>query len=66
MGGFMTSKAQKTAIKTYWEQFELLRVRVKPKQKEKYKEIAKSEGKSLTQFVIDCIEEHINSAPRRD
>ena len=61
----MTSDAQKTAIKTYWERFVELRIRVTPPQKERYKKAAKNEGKSLTQFVIDCIEEHIKSAPGR-
>ena len=62
----MTSDAQKTAVKKYWERFEELRIRVNPHQKNLYKKMAKNEGKSLTQFVIDCIEEHIKSAPGRE
>lgn len=62
----MASKAQKMAIKTYWEQFDILRVRVKPEQKELYKQIAKNENKSLTQFVIDCIEEHIKNTTQEN
>jgi len=55
----MASDAQKKAISTYWKQFDQIRIRVTKEQKQRYMDEAKKKGKSLTRFVIDCIENYI-------
>ena len=50
------TKAQAKASKKYLEGFEEMRIRVPIGKKSEYKSIAAAEGKSLNQFIIDCIE----------
>lgn len=53
--------SQKKAIEKYKATKADLRTWITPEQKEIFKECATKENKSLNQFVIDCILEHINS-----
>lgn len=57
----MASDAQKRAVKKYCEKFVELHIRVTPEQGTRYKAAAEDEKKSLKQFVVDCIEEHLSS-----
>lgn len=55
-----TSKASQKAVNKYIaSKYDRINLITKKGQKEKYKEIAKSEGKSLNQYIIECIEKNI-------
>jgi len=52
------TEAQKKAAEKYLsEKVEDIRIRVPKGEKEKIKAFADEEGKSLNQFIIDCISE---------
>ena len=55
MGGKYT-KAQAEAAKRYLEKHDQIRIRVPGGKKAEYIERAAAEGKSLNQYIIDCIE----------
>jgi len=54
--GAQYTKAQAESAKKYLSNFDEIRIRIPKGKKEEYKQMAKAEGKSLNQFVIDCIE----------
>lgn len=57
--GIMGSKyteAQKKAIYRNQEKHVKIQIQVLPEKREEYKSKAEAEGKSLTRFIIDCIE----------
>jgi predicted HicB family RNase H-like nuclease len=53
------TEAQKKASQKYDSRFETIRIRVTPEQKIEYIRRAEASGKSLTQYVIECIEKGI-------
>ena len=55
MGGKYT-EAQKKATNEYMKKMHTIKVVVTKEKADEYKMLAKAEGKSLNQFIIDCIE----------
>ena len=56
-----TSKAAQKAVNKYISaNYDRINVTVPKGKKDKYKAIAQAQGKSLNQFIIDCIENDIN------
>lgn len=47
---------RKEANKKYLATLDEIRIRVPKGKKEEYKDLAEKAGKSLNQFIIDCIE----------
>lgn len=47
---------RKEANKKYLATLDEIRIRVPKGKKEEYKELAEKAGKSLNQFIVDCIE----------
>jgi len=54
--GAQYTQAQAKAAKKYLEGFEEIKLRIPNGKKAEYKQMAEAEGKSLNQFIIDCIE----------
>lgn len=54
--GAQYTQAQAKAAKKYLEGFEEIKLRIPNGKKTEYKRMAEAEGKSLNQFIIDCIE----------
>lgn len=54
--GSQYTKAQAEAVKKYLNNLDEIRIRIPKGKKEEYKKMAEAEGKSLNQFIIDCIE----------
>lgn len=52
----MISESEKKAIAKYHAKLDEIKVRVPKGQREKYKEYAKSKGKSLNVLIIELIE----------
>lgn len=50
---------RKNANKRYLQKLESIQIRVKKGEKAKYKAAADAAGKSLNQFIIDCIEKEV-------
>ena len=58
----MVSKAQQKAVAKYTkENYDEIKLRVPKGYKDKYKSMADKAGKSLNQFIIDCVEDKIDS-----
>ena len=56
------SKAQQKAVAKYTkENYDEIKLRVPKGDKDKYKSMADKAGKSLNQFIIDCVEDKIDS-----
>ena len=51
--------AQAKASKKYLDSLDNYKIRMTKEQKEQIKEAAASESKSMNQFILDCILEHI-------
>lgn len=56
--GAKYTQAQANAARKYLDKLEEVKLRLPPGKKEEYKRRATEEGKSLNQFIIDCIEEN--------
>lgn len=54
--GAIYTQAQAKAAKKYHDKFEEIKFRVPPEKKAEYQNRAKEQGKSLKQYIIDCIE----------
>ena len=54
--GAQYTEAQAKASKKYLERLEEFKLRLPQGKKAEYKQRAKAEGKSLNQYIIDCIE----------
>jgi len=54
--GAKYTEAQAKAAKKHLANLEEIKVRVPKGKKEEYKVKAKADGKSLNQYIIDCIE----------
>ena len=54
--GAKYTRAQAEAAKRYIADLDEIRIRVPKGKKEEYKAKAEAEGKSLNQYIIDCIE----------
>lgn len=55
-----TTKASQKAVNKYIaSNYDRINLTTKKGKKEKYKETAKKEGKSLNQYIIECIEKNI-------
>lgn len=50
------TEAQKRASYKYQENKVKIQILVEPKQREKYKELAKSKGMNLTQLIVNLLE----------
>ena len=57
----MGTAATKAKNKYNAENYERISLSVPKGTKEKYKAIAETNGKSLNQFIIDCVEDKIDS-----
>lgn len=55
------TSAQAAAAKRYLDKLADLKIRMQPEQKEKIKAAAAKENKSINQFILDCINEHIEN-----
>lgn len=54
------SKAQQKAVAKYMkENYDEIKMRVPKGNKDRYKAAAEAQGKSLNQFIIDCIEKEL-------
>lgn len=53
--------AQAKASRKYLEKLADLKIRMTPEQKEKIKESAAKENKSINQFILDCVFNHIEN-----
>ena len=53
--------AQKKSAKKYLSGLAKYQIRMTDEQKTKIKESAEKENKSINQFILDCIFEHINN-----
>jgi len=47
---------RKKANETYLAKLDEIRIRVPKGKKEEYKQMAEAAGKSLNQYIVDCIE----------
>lgn len=55
------SKAQQRAVAKYMkENYDEIKIRVPKGEKDRYKAMAEAQGKSLNQFIIECIEKELN------
>ena len=57
-----TEAQKKASIKYMNEKTDDIRLRVPKGLKEKYKKAAEMRGKSMTQFVIDCVEKELENS----
>lgn len=53
------TKAQAKATEKYMQKFDDIKLRVPKGMREIYRERAAKEGKSLNQYIIECIEKNI-------
>ena len=53
------SEKQLQYAKTYISKLDEIKIRIPKGKKEEYKKIADTSGKSLNQFIVDCIEAKI-------
>ena len=51
-----TSERQKNYVKKYQEKMDAITIRPPAGTKERWRAAAEKEGKSLTQFIMDCVE----------
>ena len=58
--GAKYTEAQAAASRRHLEKFDEIRIRVPKGKREEYKQQAEAEGKSLNQYIIDCIEKRRN------
>ena len=54
--GAKYTQAQAEAARKYLDKLEEIKLRVPQEKKEEYKRRAEAAGKSLNQYIIDCIE----------
>ena len=57
-----TEAQKKASIKYMSEKTDDIRLRVPKGLKDKYKAAAKKRGKSMTQFIVDCVEKELKNA----
>lgn len=53
--GAKYTEAQARSSKKYLEQFEEIRIRLQPGDKQKIKDLAAGAGKSVNQYIIDTV-----------
>lgn len=58
LGDYMATKAHLEGNKRYLETQEDIKIRVPKGQRERLKQAADQEGKSLNRYILDAIEEH--------
>lgn len=58
--GAQYTKAQAAASRRHLEKLDEIKLRVPKGKREEYKQQAEAEGKSLNQYIIDCIEKGRN------
>ena len=54
------TEAQKKSAKKYLSSLAKYQIRMSEEQKEQIKEAATKENKSINQFILDCVFNHIN------
>jgi len=59
MGSKYTEAQKRASIKYLKESTDDIRIRTKKGTKDRWKEAAEKQGKSLSQFIIDCVEQGI-------
>ena len=57
-----TEAPKKASIKYMAEKTDDIRLRVPKGLKDKYKAAAEKRGKSMTQFIVDCVEKELKNA----
>lgn len=60
MGSKYTEAQKRASIKYLKESTDDIRIRTKKGTKDRWKEAAAKEGKSLSQFIIDCVEQGLD------
>ena len=60
MGSKYTDAQKRASIKYLKESTDDIRIRAKKGTKDKWKEAAAKHGKSLNQFIIDCVEQGLD------
>lgn len=60
--GAKYTQAQAQASKKYHDKLEEIKLRVAPGKKAEYQNRAKEQGKSLNQYIIDCMEKEAKNA----
>lgn len=61
--GSRYTEAQARATAEYMKNKHTIRVVVTKEKAEEYKELAEAAGKSLSQYIIDCVEKNNKKAP---
>lgn len=59
MGDIYTEAQKRATLKYMREKIDNISIRAKKGTKDRWKEAAKKQGKSLNKFLIDCIEKEI-------
>lgn len=59
MGSKYTEAQKRASIKYLKESTDDIRIRTKKGTKDRWKEAAEKQGKSLSQFIIDCVKQGI-------
>jgi uncharacterized protein (DUF1778 family) len=60
VGSKYTEAQKRASIKYLKESTDDIRIRTKKGTKDRWKEAAAKEGKSLSQFIIDCVEQGLD------
>lgn len=60
MGSKYTEAQKRASIKYLKESTDDIRIRTKKGTKDRWKEAAEKQGKSLSQFIIDCVEQGLD------
>ncbi len=60
MGSKYTEAQKRASIKYLKESTDDIRIRAKKGTKDRWKEAAEKQGKSLSQFIIDCVEQGLD------
>lgn len=60
MGSKYTAAQKRASIKYLKESTDDIRIRTKKGTKDRWKEAAEKQGKSLSQFIIDCVEQGLD------
>lgn len=60
MGSKYTEAQKRASIKYLKESTDDIRIRTKKGTKDRWKEAAAKKGKSLSQFIIDCVEQGLD------
>lgn len=66
MGGKYTEAQKKASIKYLNDKTDSIQIRVKKGMKDEWRKAAETSGKSMQQFIIDAVEDAIDSATKKE